>query len=435
MIVGIGPSPFRRVGNVVSVCGDVARVDGLDGAVGDRCEFIVDGGGRVGGEVIGIEQGDLLVWIDEGGRGLDRRTGVTRSSRAASVDVTDAMLGRVVDAFGVPCDGGGPLPVQGRVRRPLACAPPAPMRRSRIDRIFATGVRAVDGLLTMGVGQRMGIFAPAGIGKTVLLGMMARHGEADVNVIALIGERGREVREFVEDTLGAAGLARSVVVCATANASPLERHRCAYTAMAIAEQFRDQGLDVLLVLDSLTRFARAHREIGLAQGEPPTRRGYPPSLFSTLPRLLERAGPGEDGSGAITAIMTVLLEDRDLSDPVGEEVKSLLDGHIVLSPAVAAQGLYPAIDVHESVSRLATRLAGPDVIEASRRLRELIAVYREVQPLVQIGEYREGADRRSDEALRRYPAIRDWLNQRVEASTPWDESRATLIDLSSGAAS
>ena len=430
--VGTGVSPFRQAGSVVSVCGDVARVASLDGAIGERCDFMRGAVIRARGEGIGIDRGELLVWVDEGARGLDRRTLVLRRDGTASVAVSDAMLGRVLDGYGIPCDGGPSLATDGLDVRPLLAQPPGPMDRARIDTVFATGIRAIDGLLTLGVGQRIGVFASAGVGKTTLLGMMARHCVAEVNVIALIGERGREVREFVEDSLGPQGLARSIVFCATADASPTERHRCAYTAMAAAEHFRDRGARVLLMLDSLTRFARAHREIGLAQGEMPTRRGFPSSLFSTLPRLLERAGPGRDGSGSITAIATVLLEDRDLSDPIGEEVKSLLDGHVVLSPEVAAQGVYPAIDVRESISRLAARVGGEALNAAAVRIRLLLAKRDEVSPLVQLGEYRAGTDPEADEALERYPAIREWLSQRVDESTPWADCEAGLCALTEG---
>jgi type III secretion protein N (ATPase) len=426
------PSPFRSAGTVVSVQGDVVRVAQLDGAIGDRCEFLSGVISRGRGEVIGIDRDELLVWIEDGARGLDRTTLVMRHEGTGTVAVSPQMLGRVLDGFGVPIDEGPPLPPQDRVMRPVWSNPPPPLGRARVDSVFATGVRAIDGVLTLGVGQRVGIFAPAGVGKTMLLGMLARHCAAEVNVIALIGERGREVREFLEDALGEAGRARSVVVCATADASPIERLRCAYTAMAIAEGLRDQGRGVLLMVDSLTRFARAHREIGLAQGEMPTRRGFPTSLFSALPRLLERAGPGPTGLGSITMVATVLLEDRDLSDPVGEEVKSLLDGHLVLSPTIASQGRFPAIDLSESISRLASRVASADVTLAATRLRTLLAKHREVQPLVQIGEYSPGADPEADEALALHPDIVSWLSQPIHEASSWADCRDGLIGLVGG---
>jgi type III secretion protein N (ATPase) len=293
------------------------------------------------------------------------------------------------------------------------------MTRRLVDTPLPTGVRVIDALTTLGEGQRMGVFAPAGVGKSTLLGMLARGTAADVNVIVLIGERGREVREFIELVLGPAGMARTVVVCATSDRSAIERAKAAQTGTAIAEYFRDRGLRVLLMMDSLTRFARAQREIGLAAGEPPTRRGFPPSVFAELPRLLERAGMGERGS--ITALYTVLAEDDSGSDPVTEEVRGILDGHLVLSRTIAARNQYPAIDVLGSLSRVMSQIVDPDHRAQAGRLRRLMAKYDEVEPLLQIGEYQAGADPLADEAIARHDEIHAFLCQETdECADPGD---------------
>lgn len=286
------------------------------------------------------------------------------------------------------------------------------MRRQLIEQPMPTGVRIVDGLMTLGEGQRMGIFAAAGVGKSTLMGMFARGTQCDVNVIVLIGERGREVREFIELTLGEDGLARSVVVCATSDRSSIERAKAAYVGTAIAEYFRDQGMRVLLMMDSLTRFARAQREIGLAAGEPPTRRGFPPSVFAELPRLLERAGMGENGS--ITAFYTVLAEDDSGSDPITEEVRGLLDGHLVLSREIAAKNQYPAIDVLGSLSRVMSQIVAPQQQRHAGQLRRLLAKYAQVETLLQVGEYKEGSDVVADEAIARIDLIREFLSQSTD---------------------
>jgi type III secretion protein N (ATPase) len=289
---------------------------------------------------------------------------------------------------------------------------------------MVTGVRVIDAMTTLAEGQRMGIFAPAGVGKSTLLGMLARGAQCDINVIALIGERGREVREFVELILGEQGMARSVVVCATSDRSSSERAKAAYVATAIAEHFRDEGKRVLLMMDSLTRFARAQREIGLAMGEPPTRRGFPPSIFAELPRLLERAGRSEHGS--ITALYTVLAEDESGGDPIAEEVRGILDGHMILSREIAAQNRYPAIDVLGSLSRVMSQVVAREHVASAGHLRKLMARHKEVEMLLQVGEYQSGTDRLADEAIRKIDAIREFLGQPTDLFAQPDETVATL---------
>lgn len=359
--------------------------------------------------------------------GLSRETRVIGLGRPLAVPVGSALLGRVLDGLGEPADGQGPLAGDDWVQ--IQAQAPDPMRRRLIEQPLPTGVRIVDGLMTLGEGQRMGIFAAAGVGKSTLMGMFARGTQCDVNVIVLIGERGREVREFIEMILGPDGLARSVVVCATSDRSSIERAKAAYVGTAIAEYFRDQGMRVLLMMDSLTRFARAQREIGLAAGEPPTRRGFPPSVFAELPRLLERAGMGETGS--ITAFYTVLAEDDTGSDPIAEEVRGILDGHLILSREIAARNQYPAIDVLGSLSRVMSQIVSAEQRQYAGQLRRLLAKYNEVETLLQVGEYRQGSDAVADEAIARIDAIRDFLSQSTDQLSDYDatlEQLAGVID-------
>lgn len=314
-----------------------------------------------------------------------------------------------------------------RDRRPVFAMPPTPMEREMIERPLATGVKVIDGMITLGEGQRVGIFAPAGVGKSTLMGMLARGTQCDITVIALIGERGREVREFIEIILGKSGMARSVVVCATSDRSSIERAKAAHVATAIAEYFRDRGLRVLLMMDSFTRFARALREIGLAAGESPARRGFPPSVFAEIPRLLERAGMGAKGS--ITALYTVLAEDESGSDPIAEEVRGILDGHIILSRKIAARNQYPAIDVLGSLSRVMSQIVPAAHQQANGRIRKLMAKYDEMEMLIQMGEYKQGVDAFADEAVAKTELIRDFLSQPTEDLWPFDRTIETLQGL------
>ncbi len=341
------------------------------------------------------------------------------------------LLGRVIDAFGQPLDSGASPTLEASVS--LDRRPPPPLERPRIDTPLSTGIRAIDALLTCGKGQRLGVFAGSGVGKSVMLGMMARYTAAHVNVIALIGERGREVNEFIERDLGPAGLARSVVVVATSDLPALVRVRAALTATAVAEYFRDKGRDVLLLMDSLTRFALAQREIGLAAGEPPTTRGFPPSVFALLPKLVERAGRSPHGS--VTGLYSVLVEGDDPNEPVADCVRGLLDGHVWLSRRLAGRGHYPAIDVLESISRLMSDLATPQQLTAATLLRELLAAYREHEDLISIGAYRRGANPAVDLAIDARGELEQFLRQRVDESATVESARDDLIRMATGWAS
>ncbi|ACR30713.1 type III secretion system ATPase SctN [Burkholderia glumae] len=416
-----------RTGKVMEVVGTVIKVSGLDVTLGELCELRApDGTLLQRAEVVGFTRDVALLSPFSRLENVSRATQVIGLGRPLSIQVGDQLLGRVLDGLGEPIDGGPPLDSDDW--RPVIVQPPDPMKRRMVDTPMPTGVRVVDAMMTLGEGQRMGIFAPAGVGKSTLMGMFARGAACDINVIALIGERGREVREFIELILGPEGMARSVVVCATSDRSSMERAKAAHTATAIAEYFRDRGLRVLLMMDSLTRFARAGREIGLAAGEPPARRGFPPSVFAELPRLLERTGMGATGS--ITALYTVLAEDETGGDPVAEEVRGILDGHMILSREIAAKNQYPAIDVLGSLSRVMSLVVPDAHARAASRIRELMAKHREVEVLLQVGEYQPGQNPLADEAIQKADAIRAFLCQRTRDYAPYDETGAYLHELS-----
>ena len=401
-------------GTGVTVTGRVVRAAGVivEAALprvplGTQVEIRVEGGGLLLAEVVGIRGSNALLLPFGDLRGVGEGCQVIPRSSAAEVPVGDALLGRVVDPLVRPIDGGPALQLKKKV--PLHATPPVAMQRRRISRPFITGVRAIDGALTLGEGQRVAILAGPGVGKSVLLGMLARTAEADVVVVGLIGERGREVREFVERDLGE-GLKRTVVVVATGDEPPLLRVRAATAATALAEQVRSEGKRVLLLIDSLSRVAMAQREVGLAAGEPPTSKGYPPSVFAQLPRLVERAG-NDAGPGSITALYTVLAEGDDLSDPVADAVRAALDGHLVLSRQLAESGHFPAIDVLQSVSRVMTDVVAPPHLQAARLMRELMAAHRQASDLIDVGAYSPGANPRVDRALKVLPAVRRFLQQ------------------------
>jgi len=416
-----------RTGKVLEVIGTLIKVAGLDVSLGELCELRAPNGTLLQhAEVIGFTRDVALLSPFSRLENISRSTQVIGLGRPLAVKVGDMLLGRVIDSLGEPVDGGPPI--ESDTMRPIFASPPDPMNRRMIDAPLATGVRVVDAMMTLAEGQRMGIFAPAGVGKSTLLGMFARGASCDVNVIALIGERGREVREFVELILGPEGMARSVVVCATSDRSSMERAKAAYVATAIAEYFRDRGQRVLLMMDSLTRFARAGREIGLAAGEPPARRGFPPSIFAELPRLLERAGMGATGS--ITALYTVLAEDDSGSDPIAEEVRGILDGHMILSREIAAKNQYPAIDVLASLSRVMPQVVPEQYVQAAARIRELMAKYREVEMLLQIGEYQPGTNALADEAIAKLDSIKAFLSQRTADYAAPADTEAQLYALS-----
>lgn len=417
--------PTALLGSVARTVGTTVAVAGMPAPVGALVEIERQSGPALVAEVIGFREDLTLVspFGDTGGVRHGNRVRLARTLRW--LHVGDELLGRVIDAQGNVVDGR-PQPVLP-ARVPFHRQPPHPCTRPRIEKHLSTGIRAIDGLLTCGRGQRMGIFAGSGVGKSVTLGMMARYTAADVIVIALIGERGREVNDFIERDLGPDGLAKSVVVVATSDEPAVVRVQAAATATAIAEYFRDQGKDVLLMMDSLTRFALAQREIGLAAGEPPTTRGYPPSVFALLPKLVERAGRSPEGS--ITAFYTVLVEADDPNEPIADAVRGLLDGHVWLSRKLGSRGHYPAIDVLESLSRLFPEVTAPEHREAAQTLRELLSVYRDHEDLVSIGAYRRGSNQAVDLAIEMQEPIKLFLRQRVEEKSSVDESAKALGQL------
>ncbi len=409
-------------GRVVQAFGTTLRTSGLRARIGQQCLVHSHGAEPLRAEVVGLSQGDAILMPLSGLQGVSVDATVEIVADTPQALFGRALLGRVLDGNCAPLDGK-PLPA-GLPTRPLEAAAPNPMTRLPVSEVFETGVRAIDAGLTVGVGQRVGVFAMAGGGKSTLLGMLARNAACDVSVIALIGERGREVVEFLTDSLGPQGMARSVVVVATSDRPAMERLRAAQVATAMAEGFRSEGARVMLLMDSATRYARALREIGLSVGEPPVRRGFPPSVFAELPRLFERAG--NDDKGSITAFYTVLAEDEDGSDPVAEEVRSILDGHIVLSRELGQAGHYPAIDLLGSASRVFTRLVSPDHQAKALRLRALMAKHKEVQFLLQVGEYKPGGDALADDAIARWPRIEALLRQPPESRSAFDDTLKRL---------
>jgi flagellum-specific ATP synthase len=400
-------TPMRVQGRVAQVVGLLAEVEGIPGRLGEMCVIDRAGGDPIEAEIVGFRGDRTLVMPLGELRGVQAGSLVDSQGGLLTVPVGPEVLGRILDGLGRPIDGLGPILASHR--QPRAGGSPHVLQRSTIAQPLSTGVRAIDGLLTCGLGQRIGIFAGSGVGKSTVLSMIARNGSADVNVIALIGERGREVREFIERDLGPEGLAKSVVVVSTSDEPAPLRMNAAWIATTIAEEFRAQGLHVTLLMDSVTRFAMAQREIGLALGEPPAMKGYTPSVFAQLSRLLERAGTGMEGT--ITAFYTVLVEGDDLSEPVTDTVRGTLDGHIVLSRALAAQNHYPAIDVLASVSRVMPSITTREHRAEAGRMRELMARYERSRDLVQIGAYQQGSDPALDEAIERLPAIEAFLKQ------------------------
>lgn len=421
-----GRSTVQFTGRVVRAIGTSLRVSGLPVRIGQRCE-VYDrlSGTSVLADVVGIDKGDAVLVPLGGIQGVAVDSTVRIVSEQATVPIGDSLFGRIVDGFGEVLDDQGEL--EGIHQTPLHRAAPNPLNRQRVRNRFNTGVRVIDTLMTVGIGQRLGIFAPAGVGKSTLLGMLARHAQADVIVVGLIGERGREVKEFLEDALSDEARSRAVVVVATSDRPAMERVQAAITATAIAEGFRDSGKQVLLLMDSVTRFARAVREVGLAVGEPPVRQGFTPSVFAELPRLFERAGNNETGS--MTAFYTVLSDDDDGLDPVSEETRAILDGHIILSRTIAEQNQFPAIDVLASLSRLARQLTTEQEQQAAGQLRSLLAKYRDIEFLIQVGEYKAGSDALADEAIQRQAAIKEFLQQVPEAGMSSDESTVLLLKL------
>lgn len=412
---------FRRLGKVVNVVGLTIESAGPDARLGDICR-ISPGSDDEGtaqpilAEVVGFKDKKTLLMPYDAVDGIGLGCIVENTDYPLRVTVSDAMLGKTLNGMGHPVDG---TVIEGD-NYPVEAAPPDPMSRTIIDQVLPLGVKAVDGLITVGKGQRIGIFAGSGVGKSTLMGMFARNTKADINVIALIGERGREVREFIERDLGEEGMKRSVVVVATSDRPALERNKAAKTATAIAEYFRDQGKDVLLMMDSLTRFSMAQREIGLASGEPPVSRGYPPSVYSEMPKLLERAGRSSKGS--ITGLYTVLVDGDDFNEPITDTARSILDGHIMLSRKLGHKNHYPAIDILQSISRCMSQIAEREHKSAASKLKTVMATYNEAEDLINIGAYKSGSNPSIDYAVSKIDAVNQFLCQTVEERFTFEES-------------
>ena len=419
--------PIKVYGRVTQIVGIVIEGHGPGSSIGELCEIFPRGDTRsVEAEVVGFKEEKIQLMPLGDTRGLSPGSKIVAKRHKAHVNAGENLLGRILDGLGDPIDGRGEI--TGKVLYPIYSSPLNPLDRKRIEKPLDLGIKAINGLLTCGQGQRLGIFSGSGVGKSILLGMIARNTDADVNVIALIGERGREVKEFIEKDLKEEGLARSVVVVATSDQPPLVRMRGAYIATAIAEYFRDCGRKVILMMDSVTRFATALREVGLAVGEPPTTKGYTPSVFSALPKLLERAGTSS-GNGNITGLYAVLVEEDDMNDPIADAVRSILDGHILLSRELAAHNHYPAIDILNSVSRTMMDIVSPQHLNSARRLREIMARYRKAEDLINIGAYKKGSNAEIDYAVNMIGSINSFLRQWIDEKVDFDTSISGLYRL------
>ena len=421
-------SSVKLTGKVTQVIGLVIESQGPTVSVGELCYVSSHNPDvpPIPAEVVGFREGYVMLMPVGEMQGIGPGCEVVAAQKMLQVKVGPELLGRVLDGLGNPMDDKGPLLCKEEY--PLQAEPPAPLTRPRIHENLYVGVRAIDGLITMGEGQRIGIMAGSGVGKSTLLSMIARNTEADISVIALVGERGREVRDFIERDLGEEGMKRSVVVVATSDQPALVRIKGAMTATAIAEYFRDQGRKVILMMDSVTRFAMAQREVGLTIGEPPATRGYTPSVFAMLPRLLERAGTSATGS--ITGIYTVLVDGDDMNEPIADAVRSILDGHIVLSRKIAAQNHFPAIDVMPSVSRVMNEVVSPEHLKAAQQMRQLMAVYRDAEDLIHIGAYVKGSSAKIDESIAKIDAINDFLCQGIFEVDTYEDTENKLIGIS-----
>ncbi len=415
--------PIKYTGVVQRVVGLLVESHGPQAVVGELCQILVPRGrGTVWAEVVGLSGTKVQLMPYDEMEGIEVGCVVIATGEQLMVPVSETMVGRVLDSMGRPLDDAGAI--NPETWYPLTNDPPDVLRRKRIDERIVTGVRSIDALIPVGKGQRLGIFSGSGVGKSTLLGMIARNTSADINVIALIGERGREVREFIENDLGPEGMKRSVVVVSSSNTPPISRLRGAYVATAIAEFFRDRGKDVMLLFDSVTRFARAQREIGLAVGEPPATRGFTPSVFSILPKLLERCGTSEKGT--ITGFYTILVEGDDVDDPVSDNVRGILDGHVILSRKLAQAYQYPAVDVLQSVSRLGVKVSTKAEQEDAGKVRKLLATYAEAEDLINVGAYVKGSNRDIDEAVERIDRIREFLRQDISERADIETTLARL---------
>ncbi len=423
-------SPLALNGRILKVAGTVVRAVLPQARIGELCllKNVHDEEG-VPAEVIGIEHNEVLLAPIGDMSGLSTSTQVIATGVMLEVPVGNDLLGCVLDGVGNIIDDGGRDRVLDEFY-PVVQSSPDPLSRNKISKPLSVGIKVIDGLITCGIGQRMGIFAGAGVGKSTFISMLVAHADVDVNVVALIGERGREVREFIEDSLGEENMKKTVLIVSTSDRPAIERLKAAYVATAVAEYFRDQGKNVLLLMDSITRFARAQREIGLAAGEAPARRGFPPSVFAELPKLVERAGCSDKGS--ITAFYTVLIEGDDMSEPIADEIKSLLDGHIVLSRDLAAKNHYPAIDVLASLSRIMPSLVSREHIQLTAKVNELMAKYKEIEFLLRVGEYNRGADPSADEAVDKIESINNFLKQSSGESIDFNQTFIMLEQVVNG---
>jgi flagellum-specific ATP synthase len=418
---------FVVEGKLTRMVGLTLEAIGCRAAIGEICEVINSSGARIEAEVVGFAGESIYLMPTGDIRGLEPDARVAPTGRVSEARVGEALLGRIIDGSGQPLDARGALPVQERW--PLDGESINPLSRDPIRQPLDVGIRAINALMSVGRGQRLGLFAGSGVGKSVLLGMMTRYTNADVVVVGLIGERGREVKEFVDNILGREGLSRSVVVAVPADQPPLRRMHGAMLATSIAEYFREQGKQVLLLMDSLTRYAQAQREIGLAINEPPATKGYPPSVFAKLPHLVERAGNGDKGGGSITAFYTVLVEGDDQNDPIADAARAILDGHIVLSRRIAESGRYPAIDIEASVSRAMNDITDPQHQQAAREFKQLYSVYQQNRDLIAVGAYESGSDAQIDLAIRAMPTLQAFLQQDMNTRVDLRQSLEELTQL------
>jgi len=420
-------NPIKVYGKVSQVIGLVVEGNGPCTSVGEMCEIYAESNGDpIGAEVVGFKTGKVLMMPLEGIRGVGPGCKIVSLGKKADVRVGRGLLGRVIDGMGSPIDGKGPIEFQ--TEYPIYFSPINPLCRKRVTEVMDLGIRAINSLLSCGKGQKMGVFSGSGVGKSVLLGMVAKNTKADVNVIGLIGERGREVREFLEKNLGKEGLDRSVVVVATSDTHPIIRMRAAYVATAIAEYFRDQGRDVLLMVDSLTRFAMAQREVGLSIGEPPTTKGYTPSVFSLMPKLLERVGAVE-GKGSITGLYAILVEGNDFDEPIADAARSILDGHVVLSRSLAAKNHYPAVDVLNSISRVMIDIVDSEHKVKANQILNILATYRKAEDLINIGAYVKGSNPEVDYAIDMIGKVNAFLVQEIDQKVGFAESKRDMLAL------
>lgn len=417
---------FTKKGKIVNVVGLTIESAGPDSTLGDVCYIYPEDSNLkpIMAEVVGFKEGKTQLMPYDKTEGIGIGSIVVNTGEPLKVMVSDSLLGKTLDGLGRPTEGE---PITDGVPYSVECAPPEPMSRKIISEVLTLGVKAVDGLMTVGKGQRIGIFAGSGVGKSTLMGMFARNTVADINIIALIGERGREVREFIERDLGPEGMKRSVVVVATSDRPALERNKAAKTATAIAEYFRDKGKDVLLMMDSMTRFSMAQREIGLANGEPPVSRGYPPSVYSEMPKLLERAGCNQTGS--ITGLYTVLVDGDDFNEPITDTARSILDGHIMLNRKLAHKNHYPAIDVLQSISRCMSQIVDKSHKEAAGRLKNVLATYNDAEDLINIGAYKRGSSKNIDYAIDKIDGVNEFLMQSTEDCFTYEDTLLAMSEL------